>query len=410
MLNGERQIATRQAFPIFTSSECADMFIISGYSPDGSGRTGAGASVAVHDPLEAAPALGRRSMAGRIAGGMRWRPDWFVLSLIAVVATASILPCHGAGVSFFKALSVFAIASLFFLQGARLSRTAILSGMTHWRLHLAIMGTTFVLFPLLGLAAVALFQHALPPSLRIGVLFVAALPSTVQSSIALTSIAQGNIPAAICAATASNLIGIVLTPVLLASMMDVHGGGIDFASLWKIVAGLLVPFVIGHLMRPWIGNWADRNRAVLAVTDRGSILIVVYTAFSAAVIRGIWHQLPAPTLAAVALIDLMLLGAALAVMTIGSRAVGMCRADEISIVFCGSQKSLVTGAPMASVLFSGDAVGMILLPIMIYHMSQLFVCAWLARRYARTAAGVSAASLGLHRGARRELARIATEG
>jgi solute carrier family 10 (sodium/bile acid cotransporter), member 7 len=348
-------------------------------------------------------------MAGRIAGGMRLRPDWFALALVAVVATATVLPCHGAGVACCNALSVFAIGSLFFLQGARLSRTAILSGMTHWRLHLAIIGTTFVLFPLLGLAAVALFQQALPPALRIGVLFVAALPSTVQSSIALTSIAQGNIPAAICAATASNVIGIVLTPVLVASMMHVHGAGMDFASLWKIVVGLLVPFVVGHLMRPSIGNWADRNRAVLAVTDRGSILIVVYTAFSAAVIGGIWHQLPAPTLAAVALIDLMLLGTALAVMTIGSRAAGVCRADEVSIVFCGTQKSLVTGAPMASVLFSGGAVGMILLPIMIYHLSQLFVGAWLARRYARTAAGVSPTPLGLHTGARRELARVATE-
>jgi solute carrier family 10 (sodium/bile acid cotransporter), member 7 len=317
---------------------------------------------------------------------VRWcRSEWFVLALIFVVAAASVVPCHGIGADLCGWLAMLAISSLFFLQGARLSRDAVLRGMTDWRLHLAITTTTFVLFPLLGLGIIALFEQALPPALRDGILFVCALPSTVQSSIALTSIAQGNIPAAICAATASNLIGIVLTPLLLAAMLHVHGGGIDFVALWKILAELLLPFVVGHLMRPWIGGWADRNRAVLAVTDRGSILIVVYAAFSAAVIRGIWRQLPPATLATVALIDLLLLAAALALMTAGSRASSMSRADEVAIVFCGSQKSLVTGAPMANLLFGSDAVGIILLPIMIYHMSQLFVCAWLARRYARSA-------------------------
>jgi solute carrier family 10 (sodium/bile acid cotransporter), member 7 len=313
------------------------------------------------------------------------RSEWFIVALFFVVASASVVPCHGIGADLCGGLAVMAVSSLFFLQGARLSRDAILHGMTTWRLHLAIMTTTFVLFPLLGLGAIALFGQVLPASLRIGILFVCALPSTVQSSIALTSIAQGNIPAAICAATASNLIGIVVTPLLLAAMLHVHGGGFDLVALWKILTELLLPFVVGHLMRPWIGGWADRNRAALAVTDRGSILIVVYAAFSAAVIRGVWRQLPPATLAALALIDLLLLAAALVLMTVGSRASSTSRADEVAIVFCGSQKSLVTGAPMANVLFSGNAVGIILLPIMIYHMSQLFVCAWLARRYARSA-------------------------
>jgi solute carrier family 10 (sodium/bile acid cotransporter), member 7 len=222
----------------------------------------------------------------------------------------------------------------------------------------------------------------MPTELRVGILFLCALPSTVQSSIALTSIAQGNVPAAVCAATGSNLIGVMLTPLLLAAILHVHGGSIDVAALWKILAELLLPFLAGHLLRPWIGGWADRNRAALAVSDRGSILIVVYTAFSAAVIGGIWHRLPPATLAALALLDLLLLAAALVLMTLGSRAASLSRADEVAIVFCGSQKSLVTGAPMATLLFGGSA-GLILLPIMIYHMSQLIVCAWLARRYAR---------------------------
>jgi solute carrier family 10 (sodium/bile acid cotransporter), member 7 len=314
------------------------------------------------------------------------RSEWFVLALGLVVLTASALPCYGAGADVFNHLAVLAISSLFFLQGARLSRDAIFGGMTHWRLHLAIMCTTFILFPLLGLGVIALFQRALTDPLRIGILFVCALPSTVQSSIALTSIGRGNIPGAICAATASNLIGILLTPLLLAAVVSVHSGGVDFAGLWKIFVELLVPFIVGHLLRPWIGDLADRNRSVLAITDRGSILLVVYAAFSAAVIHGIWHQLPPVALAVLVWMDAMLLVAVLVLMTVGSRVLAMSRADEVAVVFCGSQKSLVTGVPMANALFAGSAVGVVLIPIMIYHMLQLFVCAWLARRYAHSAA------------------------
>jgi solute carrier family 10 (sodium/bile acid cotransporter), member 7 len=318
----------------------------------------------------------------------RLQPHWFVLALVAVVVVASVLPCQGAGAKVFGVLAMAAISSLFFLQGARLSRDAILAGMTHWRLHLAIASATFVLFPLLSLGLIGTAHNQLPDLLRTGLLFVAVLPSTVQSSIALTSIARGNVAGAVCAASASNLLGMVLTPLMLGALLHLHGGAIDLAGVLKILLQLFVPFAIGHALRTWIGGWADRNRALLAVTDRGSILFVVYTAFSAAVIHGIWSQLPLATLTAIIAADAILLGAGLTIMTIACRLAGMTQSDEVAIVFCGSQKSLVAGVPMANVLFAGPTVGVILLPIMIYHQLQLFVCAWLARRYAHpTAAG-----------------------
>jgi solute carrier family 10 (sodium/bile acid cotransporter), member 7 len=328
---------------------------------------------------------GLRQSGERIAAAWRrLRPDWFILALIAVVTAASALPCHGAAARVFGALAMIAISALFFLQGARLSREAILAGMTHWRLHLAITSATFALFPLLGIGLIGTAH--LPNLLRTGVLFVAVLPSTVQSSIALTSIARGNVAGAVCAASASNLLGMILTPLMLGVLLHLHGGGIDLAGLSKILLQLFVPFAIGHALRPWIGGWADRNRAILAVTDRGSILLVVYTAFSAAVIHGIWSQLPLATLAAIVVADGILLGAGLTIMTLACRLAGMPQSDEVAIVFCGSQKSLVAGVPMANVLFAGPSVGIILVPIMIYHQLQLFVCAWLARRYAASAA------------------------
>jgi sodium/bile acid cotransporter 7 len=324
----------------------------------------------------------------------RLRPDTFVLALAGTVAAATLLPCQGTSATIFRTLGVLAIGSLFFLQGARLSRDAIIAGLTNWRLHVAIAATTFALFPVLGLAFTALLPRALNGPLVLGVLFLCTLPSTVQSSIALTSIAQGNVAGAICAATGSSLIGLLLTPLLFGIMSQIHGGGVDVSGMWKVFAELLLPFIAGHLLRPWIGPWAARNRSVLAVTDRGSILLVVYTAFSAAVVHGIWYQLPPVMLVVLGLVVAALLAAALLITCAGARACGFAHADEVAMVFCGSQKSLVAGIPIASVLFSGPTLGVVVLPIMLYHPMQLVVCAWLARRYANRPAAMMAAPVG----------------
>jgi sodium/bile acid cotransporter 7 len=321
---------------------------------------------------------------------MYFRPDNFTLFLICTVVLATILPCQGLAARILDLAANLAIALLFFLHGARLSRDAVLAGAVHWRLHLLIMGCTFILFPLIGLAAEALLPHLLAPPLWIGVLFVCALPSTVQSSIAFTSIGQGNVPAAVCAATASNLLGIFITPVLVGAMLSVHGGGISFDEIGKICLQLLVPFVAGHLLRPLIGDWVQRHRFILSITDRGSILLVVYTAFSEAVVQGIWHILPPSGLLLLVVVDGVLLAAVLLITTFGSRALGFSRRDEVAIVFCGSKKTLASGIPMANVLFAGPTVGLTVLPLMIFHQMQLMTCAWLARRYGDSARAAEA--------------------
>lgn len=311
------------------------------------------------------------------------RPDVFVMALFGTVALATLLPCQGGAAHFCGWLGIFAIGTLFFLQGARLSREAVVAGMTNWRLHFAIATTTFALFPILGTVLTALLPHSTNHTLVLGVLFLCALPSTVQSSIALTSIAQGNVAGAVCAATASSLIGLLVTPLMFGFMAHVRGGhGIDLSGMWLVFAELLLPFIAGHLLRPWIGAWAARNRALLAVTDRGSILLVVYTAFSASVVHGIWHQLPPDVLGMLGLLVALLLSAGLLITYVMARTCGFSHADEVAAVFCGSQKSLVSGIPIASVLFAGPTLGLIVLPIMLYHPMQLVVCAWIARRYA----------------------------
>ena len=310
--------------------------------------------------------------------------DGFVAALGGVVLAATLLPCQGGSALAFGLMGKLAIASLFFLQGARLSRTAILNGITHWRLHLMIAATTFLVFPSLGIATQTAMPEALPPLLWSGLMFACALPSTVQSSIALTSIARGNVAGAVCAATASNVCGILLTPILFGALASLRGGGgFNLAGLSGIVLQLLMPFIAGHLSRPRIGHWAEQNRSVLAITDRVSILLVVYTAFSGAVVHGIWTRLPVSVLESLGLTVALLLAATLSIAIMASRAIGLSASDEAAVVFCGSQKSLISAVPIASALFSGSTVGMLLLPIMLYYPMQLVIGAGLARWYGK---------------------------
>jgi len=305
--------------------------------------------------------------------------DGYILALIGMVVLASILPVRGEAATIVGWVVKVAIALLFFLHGAKLSREAVVAGMTHWRLHLTILAFTFVLFPLLGLAISK--SGVLSPTLSSGMLFLCCLPSTVQSSIAFTSIGRGNVAAAVCAASASNLLGIFLTPVLVGLLMQAHGDVGGWDSIKSIVLQLLVPFVAGQLARPWVKGWIERHKALVGQVDRGSILLVVYSAFSAAVVGGIWKIVSIPELGILLVACCVLLAVVMAATVFGARALGFSKPDEVAIVFCGSKKSLATGVPMAGILFPGATAGVLVLPLMLFHQIQLMACSVIAQRY-----------------------------
>jgi len=307
--------------------------------------------------------------------------DPYIAGIVAMVGLASACPARGIGLTLAGGAGSVAIALIFFLQGARLSPQAALAGARHWRLHAIVLGSTFLLFPLLGLAARAIAPQLLSPPLWAGLLMLCLLPSTVQSSIAFTSMARGNVAAALCAATASNLFGILLTPLLAGLLLSVHGG-FSIHAIGDIVAQLVLPFAAGQLARPWIGEWLRQHRSIGMLVDRGSILLIVYVAFSEGVNHGIWHQLDIGQFGVLLLADAALLSAVLLATNFGSQLLGFNRADRITIVFCGSKKSLASGLPMASILFAGQSVGLIVLPLMLFHQVQLMVCAALAKRWA----------------------------
>jgi sodium/bile acid cotransporter 7 len=312
------------------------------------------------------------------------KPDRFTLMLIGTVLLATFLPARGGFVSVVDVIGRASIILLFFLHGANLSTEAVKDALGQWKLQLLILASTFLLFPLIGLGLGPLHGHAIDANLYTGLLFLCCLPSTVQSSIALTSIARGNVPAAICAASASNLAGIVLTP-LLTGLLLANQSAISFDAVWSIVSTILLPFAAGQLLHKRIGGWLKARKPMFSVVDRGSVLIMVYSAFGKAVVNGIWQTVSAVDLLILVLFCLGLLAIVVVAVRGAARVAKLSQPDEAALVFCGSVKSLITGVPMASVLFPAAAVGAIVLPLMMYHQIQLIACAFLARRYERRA-------------------------
>ncbi|MFM9379211.1 bile acid:sodium symporter family protein [Gordonia sp. VNK21] len=318
--------------------------------------------------------------------------DGFVLAILAAVVVAAFLPARGDFADVLDWVVVAAIALLFFLYGARLSPREALAGLTHWRLHLTILGFTFVLFPIIGVLLDPVLKHVVGADLSSGILYLCLVPSTVQSSIAFTSIARGNVPGAIVSASVSNLLGVFLTPLLVVWLMSTDAGvHVDASSITKIVLQILVPFIVGQLARPLVTPFLQRYAEPTKLVDRGSIVLVVYVAFSEGVRDGLWSLVSAWEVILVLLISTALVVAMLLLTGWLPRRLGFDRADTIAIQFCGTKKSLATGLPMATVLFAGGTVGLIVLPLMIFHQIQLILCSWLASRYGREAEAEAAA-------------------
>jgi sodium/bile acid cotransporter 7 len=316
-------------------------------------------------------------------GQIRRLFDPYIALMLVTVLAASLAPAKGVGATVAGDAANAAIVFLFFLYGARTSPGEAWRGLRQWRLHLAVLACTFGLFPVLGLILKAVAPAGWPTPLATGLVFLCVLPSTVQSSIAFTSIARGNVPAALCAASASNLIGVFLSPLLAGWLLHAQGLRLGPQAFGEIVLQLLAPFLAGQLLRRWIGAWVTANRRVLGFADRGSILLIIYVAFSKGVAANIWDQLKPLDLAfLIAALALLLALALVLTYALARYALRLELEDEIVLQFCGSKKSLATGLPMANVLFAGPQLGLVVLPLMLFHQLQLLVCAVLARRYA----------------------------
>lgn len=311
--------------------------------------------------------------------------DRFLLAIIAAALTATAFPVVGVGIPVLEVASSIAIGALFFLYGVRLSPAETIAGLKHWRLHLTILGFTFVVFPLMGLALATAFNGLLGPGLAAGVIYLSLVPGTVQTAVAFTSIAHGNVAGAVVSSSTSNMLGVILTPALTWLLLS-GTGHISFSTDTFLDIGLqlVLPFVLGQLSRRWTLNFVTAHPR-LKLVDRGSVVLVVYSAFSAARREGIWTQTSWQSLLALIGVCLLLLAIMLALTWTLAKRLGFNRADLITIQFCGTKKSLASGLPMAGVLFAGQPLGLLVLPLVLFHQAQLMACSTLAARYARTA-------------------------
>lgn len=318
---------------------------------------------------------------------MRGKLDWFQVGILAAVVLAWAAPGPGAGGGWLRPelLTKAAVSLVFFLHGLRLSVGALRLGALNWRLHAIVQVTTFLLFPLAGIVLFFLLEGRVAPELRAGVFFLCALPSTVSSSITLTAVARGNVAAALFNATLSNLGGVLLTPVWVALFLTTTG---EARALGPVVLDLarwlLLPLLAGQALRPLLAARAERHKAVLGVVDRMSVLLLVYTSFCDSFAGQVWARQGAAPLLLVVVLSGGLLATSVAFALRAARRAGLERQDQMVAVFCGSQKTLAAGVPMAKVIFGlQPALGVILVPIMIYHGLQLLVGGWLAQRWGR---------------------------
>ena len=313
----------------------------------------------------------------------RFGLDRYMMLLILTVLLATFAPARGDFAAALKPVTYWVVALLFFLYGAKLSTKTIVSGFANWRLQIGVLLCTFALFPLLGLAIKPVVIQWLPTAIGVGFLYIGCLPSTVQSSIAFTSVSGGNVAGAVCAASISNLVGVILSPLLFAVLIPSGTGyGVDPSAVWKIVQQILLPFAVGQLCRPLLADFLHRYKFPTMIVDRGSILLIVYSAFSAGVVNGIWQVVSPSALLTIIAICAVMLAIAMGISLGAGRAAGMPREDLVSLFYCGSTKSLATGLPMAGILFAGQDISLVVLPLMVFHLLQLVVCAIISQRLA----------------------------
>lgn len=318
---------------------------------------------------------------------MKFKPDPILVIIVGTLVLALVLPASGTVAEVLQAVTSVGIFVLFFGYGARLSGAEALAGVKNWKLHLAILACTFVMFPLLALPILAIPSTVLSDPMRIGLVFLCLVPSTVQSSVTFTSLAGGNIASAMVAATVSNVAGVILTPLLaMLFIPDTGGGSIGLEQLWDVVVKLLLPFVLGQLSRFATAGFMAKHKARLKLLDQGVIFLIVYGAFSQLVVSGIWREIRLRDLIViVVIVAAMLAGMFWFTWRVGGW-LGFDRADQIAVMFCGTKKSLATGVPMASVLFGSATVSVVVVPLMLYHQAQLLVSSVLAARLRKASA------------------------
>jgi len=318
---------------------------------------------------------------------MKLKIDNFVLSIIIVVVISYLFPQWGrsdSGVPLDKIASI-GVALIFFFYGLKLSVEKLKTGLKNWKLHVLVQSSTFLLFPLIILSFYPFFSSAEGQTLWLSFLFLAALPSTVSSSVVMVSMAKGNLPAAIFNASISGLIGIVITPLWMGMFLEQSATEFQLGDVYiKLVTEILVPVLLGLFLQRFWGKYALRYASQLSVFDKSIILIIIYKSFAHAFDEGIFESVGLFDLTFISIACLLLFFIVLFITGFLSDWLGFSIEDKITTQFCGTKKSLVHGTVFSKILFPASfPVAMILLPLMIFHALQILIVSIIATKWAK---------------------------
>ena len=311
--------------------------------------------------------------------------DKFVLAIIAFVFLAWLFPQPAGGHSgiILDHISTTGISLIFFFYGLRLSSEKIKLGLKNWKLHILVQTTTFFLFPLIVLLLYPFIQNEQQEILWLGLFFLAAVPSTVSSSVIMVSIGKGNIPGAIFNASISGIIGIIVTPLWMGVFIQQTQPGFDFTEVYfRLVLGIILPVIIGVIMQRRLYSFALKYSRELSTFDKSVILLIVYRSFATSFNDAVFKSVGIIDLTILVIIVVVLFFLLYGLVYAFSALLKFKREDKITALFCGSQKSLVHGTVFANILFAGfHAAGLILIPLMLFHSLQIFVISIIAARY-----------------------------
>lgn len=317
---------------------------------------------------------------------MKPKFDWFLAGMALAVGQAWLFPRAGAPGGWLhpELVNKLGVALIFFFSGVSLSFAAMKAGALRWPVHLVVQATTYGLFPLIGVLLMTTPERWMASGLAVGFFYLCAAPSTVSSSVVMTAAARGNVPVAVFNATLSSVVGIFLTPALIAWGVNARGGEMNLDGVvLDLMLWLLLPLLLGQATRRWLSDWAWRNKKLINRVDRGAILFIIYSSFCESIVRDVWSG-QGTAVIVTTILSLALFGVVFFVVGAIARGAGFNEGDRIAAIFCGSKKSIAAGVPMAQLIFADDPrLGLILLPLMIYHALQLIICGVLAGHWGR---------------------------
>ncbi len=309
------------------------------------------------------------------------RSHGFILAIFIAIGIAYLYP-EGTRILPLKTITDIGIGLIFFFYGLKLAPAEFRAGLLNYRVHIIIQLTTFIIFPLLCLACLPLFENGLRSDLWIALFFLGTLPSTVSSSVVMVALAKGNLPTAIFNASLSGLIGIVATPLWIGFILE-KTTDFDFLEvLQKLCLQIIVPLAIGLFLQRYFGNTARKYGKQLSLFDKTTIILIIYSSFSNSFTSDLFNTVELNELLKMVGIVLVLFFLVFFGLALFSNLIGLNTKDKIAAQFCGTKKSLVHGSVMVKVIFGNAASsGLLLLPIMLYHSAQLILVAWFAEKY-----------------------------